>query len=256
MCSQYKQELSMMNKLSVILIFIGGIVAFSCNDVRRKPGDIYMPDMAYSRAYETYIERDTGVFTENFNSKKDEIFYNSRPVPGTIMRGEDLSFTIPKDKAGDSTYYVAAKQVQNPLTNINAKDLSEGERLYLINCAICHGPKLDGNGPLWKGGNGPFPSAPKNLISDPYTVNMPPGQMYYSVTYGKNLMGAYGSQLDHHQRWLVISYIKSRQASSASKPPSTSNTEPANASANGSNASGASTGGNGTKATGSTSATK
>jgi len=46
-------------------------------------------------------------------------------------------------------------------------------------------------------------------------------------------MGAYGSQLDHHQRWLVVSYIKSKQAANGSKPSSTSNTEPANTSTTG-----------------------
>ncbi|HCL83145.1 MAG TPA: quinol:cytochrome C oxidoreductase, partial [Chitinophagaceae bacterium] len=45
---------------------------------------------------------------------------------------------------------------------------------------------------------------------------MPEGQMYYSVTYGKNKMGSYASQLDTRQRWMVIAYIKSKQA--ASKP--------------------------------------
>ena len=221
-----------MNKLSVILFFTGGIIIAGCSNVKREPGDIYMPDMTYSRAYETYIERDTSYFTGQINNADDKIFYNNRPVQGTIMRGEDVSFTIPKDRAGDSTYYVASKQVQNPLTgSMTAAELQEGERLYLINCAICHGAKLDGNGPLWKGGQGPFPSAPKNLVSDPYTVNMPSGQMYYSVTYGKNLMGAYGSQLNHHQRWQVISYIKARQAANGTKPPATSNTEPAQANA-------------------------
>jgi len=241
----------MMNKLSVISIFIAGIAAVGCNDVKREPGDIYMPDMTYSRAYETYIERDTGIFTADAGRKEDMVFYNSRPVAGTIFRGEDISFTIPKDRPGDSTYYVASKQVKNPITNPTPADLQNGERLYLVNCAICHGPKLDGNGPLWKGGQGPFPSAPKNLVSDPYTVTMPPGQMYYSISYGKNLMGAYGSQLDHHERWLVVSYIKSRQAANAPKPPSTSNVEPANTSANGSgtnNGTGTGTTGGGTGA--------
>ena len=36
--------------------------------------------------------------------------------------------------------------------------------------------------------------------------------MYYSVTYGKNKMGSYASQLDTQQRWMVIAYIKSKQA--------------------------------------------
>jgi len=44
---------------------------------------------------------------------------------------------------------------------------------------------------------------------------MPEGQMFYSVTYGKNLMGSYASQLNTRQRWMVIAYIKSKQAAKA-----------------------------------------
>jgi hypothetical protein len=35
--------------------------------------------------------------------------------------------------------------------------------------------------------------------------------MFYSVTYGKNLMGSYASQLSRKQRWMVIRYIKGQQ---------------------------------------------
>jgi hypothetical protein len=40
---------------------------------------------------------------------------------------------------------------------------------------------------------------------------MPEGQMFYSLTYGKNLMGSYASQLSAKQRWEVITYIKIKQ---------------------------------------------
>jgi SNF family Na+-dependent transporter len=33
---------------------------------------------------------------------------------------------------------------------------------------------------------------------------MPEGQMFYSMTYGKNLMGSYASQLTRDQRWAII----------------------------------------------------
>ena len=91
----------------------------------------------------------------------------------------------------------------------------EAERLYLVNCAICHGPKLDGNGPLYKGGDGPFPAKPATLVGDKKYEAMPEGQMYYSVTYGKNKMGSYASQLNTRQRWMVIAYIKSKQTAAA-----------------------------------------
>ena len=53
-------------------------------------------------------------------------------------------------------------------------------------------------------------AAPKNL-TDP-VAKMPDGQMFYSVTYGKNMMGSYASQLTDKQRWMVIHYIKAQQA--------------------------------------------
>ena len=91
--------------------------------------------------------------------------------------------------------------------------MKEAERLYLINCGICHGPKLDGDGPLYKGGNGPFPSAPANFVGNDKYEAMPEGQMFYSVTYGKNLMGSYASQLSKRNDGWLLAYIKQAKQS-------------------------------------------
>lgn len=192
-----------MKKFTSIALTLSLILALaiSCNDIKRKPGKVYMPDMAYSRAYETYSSNP--VFGDGQT--------NRRPVAGTVKRGETLPFHIAMDAVGDTTNYVASKAVQNPLPALAEGDLKEAERLYLINCGICHGPKLDGNGPLYKGGDGPYPAKPAALVGDAKYENMPEGQMFYSVTYGKNLMGGYASQLETKQRWMVIAYIKSKQ---------------------------------------------
>lgn len=201
-----------MKKLLVFTFLSAGVVLVSCGgDIRREQGRIYMPDMAYSRAYETYAERDSTVFTTDPNNPGDKIFYNNLPVAGTIARGEEMPFPIAKDKPGDTTNYVAARAILSPITTLSSADSTEAARLYLVNCGICHGPNLDGNGPLWKGGDGPFPSKPKDLLGDPIVSVMPEGQMFYSVTYGKNLMGSYASQLNRKQRWMVIHYIKQLQ---------------------------------------------
>lgn len=197
-----------MKKIYIIAFFSGITAMVACSDVRRSPGHIYMPDMAYSRAYETYAARDSAVFSTDANRTDDKIFYNNLPVAGTIARGEDMPFDIPMDVVGDTVYYNASKAVVNPEPVLDSLQYIEAQRLYLINCGICHGAKLDGNGPLWKEGNGPFPAAPKNLI----TLNMPDGQMFYSIAYGKNLMGSYASQLSRTQRWRIIHYIKGEQA--------------------------------------------
>jgi len=198
-------------KIRLIIVCIAaGLVIAGCSDVRRDPGRVYMPDMGYSRAYETYAALDSDKFTSDVNGMGRKIFYNEMPVAGTMARGEEMPFPYAKDAAGDTTNYIASKQMANPLT-LDAVQMKEAERLYLIYCGVCHGQKLDGNGPLYNDGKGPFPSAPANFVGVDRYKTMPEGQMFYSATYGKNLMGSYASQLTRTQRWMVIAYIKSKQ---------------------------------------------
>jgi mono/diheme cytochrome c family protein len=209
-----------MKQVSIITLFFITAAIVSCSDVKREPNNVYMPDMAYSRAYETYAERDSLLFTTDESQRGEKIFYNNKPVTGTIARGEEMPFHIAKDAAGDTTNYVASKAVKNPIDSLTKDQTAEAERLYLINCGICHGKNLDGNGPLYKDGSGPYPAKPAALASDAKYISMPEGQMFYSVTYGKNLMGSYASQLSRKQRWQVIYYIKQKQkeAKAASAP--------------------------------------
>lgn len=204
--------------ITAILITSGITLMVSCGDgIKRDPGRVYMPDMAYSRAYETYAERDSNVFTTDTNKAGRLIFYNNMPVHGTVSRSVTPAdiFPLPKDSVGSFTNYEASKAIPNPEPQLTAAQLKETERIYLINCGICHGTKLDGNGPLYNGGEGPFIAAPKNLASDPLMLAMPDGQMFYSITYGRNTMGSYASQLTVKQRWQIIHYIRSVQKGSA-----------------------------------------
>ena len=192
-----------MNKFLAITFLTAVVVLTSCSDVKRKPGSIYMPDMAYSRAYETYADHS--------NLKEKGINYDARPVAGTIARGQEMPFPYAKDAAGDTTNYTLSKSVVNPIDSLTEAQAKEAERLYLINCGICHGAKLNGNGPLYKDGNGPYAAKPAMLVGDAKYESMPEGQMFYSLTFGKNLMGSYASQLTAKQRWEVIHYIKVKQ---------------------------------------------
>ena len=193
----------MMKKLSIITVLSAAAIFVSCSDVKRTPGHVYMPDMAYSRAYESYADHS--------NLAEAGINYTARPVEGSISREEEMPFHLTKDAAGDSTNYVASKQVKSPVDSLSGKDATEAERLYLINCGICHGAQLNGNGPLYKDGTGPYPVKPATLVGDAKYEAMPEGQMFYSVAYGKNQMGSYASQLSRKQRWMVIRYIKNKQ---------------------------------------------
>lgn len=208
-----------MKQVSIISVLVLVVAIVGCSDVQRHPSRTYMPDMGNSRAYETYAT------TDNLDSHG--IRYSRKPVPGTIKRGELFPFPLTKDAAGDSTNYNLSRQVQNPLKALSTTEMGEAERLYQVNCGICHGSKLDGNGPLYNGGNGPFAAAPKNLVADPVVLNMPDGQMFYSITYGKGQMGPYGPQLNTKQRWMIVDFINSKQGGGASAPAGDSTAAPA-----------------------------
>ncbi|MFC4263041.1 c-type cytochrome [Ferruginibacter yonginensis] len=196
-----------MKKLNfIVTILVVATVVFASCDSKRQPGKIYMPDMAYSRAYESYGGRDTTKFT-TIESKRggNVIFYNNIPPHGTIKRGELFPYTIPNDSAG----YKLSASVKNPYDSIpmSKKDMEEAGRLYNINCAICHGAKGVANGPIATGG---YVGGVANLTADAY-VKMTDGTMFHSITYGRGVMGSYASQVSRQQRWMIIKYIRTLQ---------------------------------------------
>jgi len=186
----------MKKKYLVTLVVAGAALATACNSggTRRNPGKTYAPDMTYSQAYDAYT-RNNGVTRDSMVSQL--------PVTGTVARGHALPDHLTE---ADSVTYSA---MQSPY-KFSEKNLEEGKRLYNIYCGICHGTDLNGEGPLYTSGK--FASMPANLKSGAAYLTMTPGKMYYAIVYGKNMMGSYASQLDVHQRWAVVAYIKQVQS--------------------------------------------
>ena len=170
------------------------LLAGSCSKDNSKPGLEYMPDMYRSPSLETY--QPTGLFADSSSAR--------HPVAGTIPRGFNTYFPYPNTNEG---YEAAGIELKNPLMQ-DSINLKEGDRLFHIYCQHCHGDKGDGAGTLRvKGDKFPVPS-----YFDDAHINLPEGKMFFSITYGKNLMGAHASQIDPDQRWKIIMYIKSLQA--------------------------------------------
>ncbi len=196
-----------MKKINIavfVLYLITGVLVNSCGN-KRSPGLAYMPDMGESRAFEAYAMHDSLLFTTDVDKRGGNmIFYNSMPVPGTMERGEIYPYTMPNDSIG----YKMSGNVKNPLINpLDSSGMLEAGRLYNINCAICHGDKGGGNGPLATAGH---VGGVANLTLPNY-VSMADGTMFHAVTYGKGVMGSYASQLNRKQRWEVIKYIRTLQ---------------------------------------------
>ncbi len=202
------------------LAIAAGLVLASCSHDIKKPGSVYMPDMTYSNALESYAPSEI--------PNEDGILASARkPVSGTIPRGwipQDekvrsnsaylLSYTAKNHFAVNpekwqEEYDLAAASIQNPLESTE-ENKTAGKKLYTTHCINCHGEAGDGQGNLIvlaDGSDGPYTAVPpayKKRLSE-----IKDGNIFYSVSYGKGMMGGYGYSLNVTERWQVISYIKS-----------------------------------------------
>jgi mono/diheme cytochrome c family protein len=104
-------------------------------------------------------------------------------------------------------YTLAAKD-RNPLvlTNKNSSEmLMKGKELYTAMCQHCHGEKGDGNGPMVLSGAylGVPAYADRSSLSD--------GQIFYSIYYGKGMMGAHNSLVSKKEIWTLVHYVRQFQ---------------------------------------------
>ncbi len=86
--------------------------------------------------------------------------------------------------------------------------LERGRERYQITCTPCHGTSGNGAGIVSKYWAMP-PTA--NLV-DARVKEMPEGQIFWTITHGKGLMGPYNGVLPVEDRWAVTAYLRALQA--------------------------------------------
>ena len=124
------------------------------------------------------------------------------PVPGTVARGapyQDLPLNTGREPG--TTNFVTLLPV--PLTS---GLLARGRERYAIHCAMCHGAAGDGKGLLAK-----YQMVGMANFHDQRLVVMPDGEIFNTITHGKNLMGAYGATINPQDRWAIIAYLRALQ---------------------------------------------
>jgi mono/diheme cytochrome c family protein len=186
-----------MFKKYCIALLIAPVLLVSCIRSAQKPGRAYMPDMQYSTPY------DAGSENPVFRDGKTNQF----APKGSIARGKYI-YHIPNTPEG----YEASASLTNPFTFSKEEIEGTGKHLFNVNCAICHGEKGDGQGHLVEINK--FPQPPSYFTDD--LRSKPDGKRYHTLMYGKGMMGSYASQLNHRERWLVLSYVRALQ--DANKP--------------------------------------
>lgn len=86
--------------------------------------------------------------------------------------------------------------------------MARGRERYAIHCQPCHGAAGDGKGTSTKYGMTVIGN-----FHDPRIVQQTDGEIFNTVTHGKNLMQAYGPNLEAADRWAVIAYVRALQLS-------------------------------------------
>jgi mono/diheme cytochrome c family protein len=93
-----------------------------------------------------------------------------------------------------------------------------GEQRFNINCAICHGMTAAGNGIVKQYGLATVVS-----LQDERIRNMADGEIFNTITNGKNTMLSYGPNVTVADRWAIIAYLRalqrSQNATAADVPP-------------------------------------
>lgn len=86
--------------------------------------------------------------------------------------------------------------------------MERGHQRYDIHCTPCHGAAGDGKGITSKYGM----VAVANF-HDARLVSMTDGEIFSTITNGKNLMGPYGANIKIEDRWAIIAYLRALQRS-------------------------------------------
>ena len=193
-----------MNRYFLVIFLC--LVLVSCNDsasdgIKEKNhrGYEYMPDMYYSHAYETYTMNPN--FADSMSARE--------PVHGTIPRG----FMPFEYENTLDDFKRAAIELKNPFER-NEDNVKQGEQLYGMFCAHCHGDNGDGKGSIKHPLYGGVPSYSDNLglrRSGTTMQNLLDGHMYHAITYGLNAMGPHASQINSEERWQIIMYVNQLQ---------------------------------------------
>jgi len=194
---------------------LGSLLFTACGNDPEDTGTEYAPQMYHSIAYEDYTQI-VDTTSEEFNSnpynanrsnlRKPPVHTIARKqmagTPGTQLAADIMEYNIPHQ---DSIEW-SARNLKNPLQATPAV-LEEGKALYTSYCSSCHGAEGNGQGKVAEKYKG-VPSYKTGAIAKANS-----GHIFHVITYGKNRMWPHGTQILPQDRWKIVHYVHTLQAS-------------------------------------------
>ena len=179
----------------VAVVVVVGVAGFRGQSSRRPPIELF-PDM--DRQPKLRPQAPNAFFADGRSSQLQ--------VTGTVARGTAYADTpVNTGREAGTTNWIPV----NPLP-ITAALLQRGRERYNISCLPCHGPVGDGKGIVTR--YGMIGVANFHEPTGKF-VQMTDGEIFHTITYGKNLMGPYGPQIAINDRWAIVAYVRALQRS-------------------------------------------
>ncbi len=138
--------------------------------------------------------------SQDWDPKQGDAGQMRLPPEGAIARGQEV-YKYMGDPAGAATE-------KNPLGgDMSPETLTMGRKYYEIYCSVCHGATGAGEGLVAE----KMSVKPRNLITAD-AKGYSDGRIYYAITAGIGVMGAYSSQIpEAKKRWAIVNYVRSLQ---------------------------------------------
>lgn len=124
-------------------------------------------------------------------------------VVGTVARGSAYEENeLNTGKGADGKLAEA-----NPL-KVDSALLARGQERFGIYCQPCHGAIGDGKGVTSKYGMGNVANLHQERL-----VKAPDGEIFQTLSNGKNTMLGYAAQIPVNDRWAIVAYVRALQLS-------------------------------------------
>ena len=147
---------------------------------------------------------------------------NRQPVPGTVPLGYEMPVSKENPFPDEGKYRMVRYSTGTDYLNtgrfgdqwgtgipmpVTAELMQRGQERYTIFCGVCHGASGGGNGVAGQYGLVAIASFHQDRLRD-----MADGEIYNTITHGKNTMLGYGSKIPLDDRWAIVAYVRALQA--------------------------------------------
>lgn len=196
--------------LGLFFVLLAAVAGFRGQKGQKPPIEIF-PDMDHQPKVKAQVP--SAFFADN---RGDRL-----PVPGTVPLGYAMPLSkdnpFPDEGKYRSVRFSAGADYADtgrfgdrwgtgiPLP-VTPQLMQRGKERYTVYCAVCHGASGAGNGVAGQYGMVAIASYHQDRLR-----NMADGEIFNTITHGKNTMLGYGANIPVDDRWAIVAYVRALQ---------------------------------------------